>query len=30
MALVVDVEAVIGGVVLQVGDETGHIDHSHT
>ena len=30
VALVVHVEAVIGGVVLQVGDEAGHVDDGHT
>ncbi len=28
MAIIVDVEAVIGGVVLEIGDEGGDIDDS--
>ena len=29
VAFVVDVEPVIGGVVLQIGNEAGDIDHGH-
>ena len=29
VAFVVHVEPVIGGVVLQIGDEAGDVDHGH-